>query len=87
MVQAGATVISPGTHSTPEDAVLAEKIFSAVGICKNLPEKYLDVVSSLSGAGPAYVSFRCNILPNSFILRMAFVSSGITVSEEAWNHS
>ncbi|ELU16504.1 hypothetical protein CAPTEDRAFT_166551 [Capitella teleta] len=54
MVQAGATVISPGTHSTPEDAVLAEKIFSAVGICKNLPEKYLDVVSSLSGAGPAY---------------------------------
>eukprot|EP00914_Ancora_sagittata_P015456 GHVO01030586.1.p1 GENE.GHVO01030586.1~~GHVO01030586.1.p1 ORF type:complete len:277 (+),score=32.10 GHVO01030586.1:69-899(+) len=54
LVQAGATVISPGSKSTPEDAVLAEEIFSAVGICRVLPEKYLDAVTALSGAGPAY---------------------------------
>jgi pyrroline-5-carboxylate reductase len=34
---------------------LAEAIFSAVGTCIVLDERYLDAVTALSGSGPAYV--------------------------------
>ena len=56
LVQAGATVYSPGTNAKPEDSELADKLFSGVGICSGLPERYMDAVTALSGAGPAYVS-------------------------------
>lgn len=39
----------------PKDKKTAEKILSAIGICREFPEKLLDAVTGLSGSGPAYV--------------------------------
>jgi pyrroline-5-carboxylate reductase len=54
-VDAGATAISAGTHSTDEDLEVAHALFAAVGRVVTLDESLLDAVTGLSGSGPAYV--------------------------------
>jgi pyrroline-5-carboxylate reductase len=51
----GMSAISAGTNAGAEHVALAEAIFSAVGTCIVLDERYLDAVTALSGSGPAYV--------------------------------
>jgi pyrroline-5-carboxylate reductase len=51
----GMSAISAGTNARAEHVALAEAIFSAVGTCIVLDERYLDAVTALSGSGPAYV--------------------------------
>lgn len=55
LIGQGMTVLSPGTHATPDDLVLAQRMFSSVGRCRILDEKHMDVVTALSGSGPAFV--------------------------------
>ena len=56
LVQYGATVYSLGSCATEEDGQLMAKLFKSIGLIETLPERYLDMVSGLSGSGPAYVS-------------------------------
>jgi len=56
LVQAGASALCPGLHATEEDLTLAQKIFQTIGktvIVRN--EELMDVVTGLSGSGPAFV--------------------------------
>ena len=55
LVGASATGYALGGSTTPEDAALAQKLFSSVGIAFELKENLLDAVTGLSGSGPAYV--------------------------------
>lgn len=55
LVGLGAAAFSRGETVTPEDAALAAKILSSVGIAEEVSEKLLDAVTGLSGSGPAYV--------------------------------
>ena len=55
LVGAGAAGFAPGTHATPADVELAQKLLSAVGLAIPVKEKLLDAVTGLSGSGPAYV--------------------------------
>jgi pyrroline-5-carboxylate reductase len=55
LVGASATAFAPGKSALPEDAELARKLFSAVGLAFLLKEPLLDAVTGLSGSGPAYV--------------------------------
>ena len=52
---AGAAALAPGTHATKEDMAKAMRIFEAVGVAVDVEEKYMDIVTGLSGSGPAYV--------------------------------
>ncbi len=55
MVGKGTAVFACGDDVTKSDIELVTKIFSTVGIVKQLPEEYLDIVTAVSGSGPAYV--------------------------------
>ncbi|TVQ89975.1 MAG: pyrroline-5-carboxylate reductase [Deltaproteobacteria bacterium] len=50
----GMTVLSPGSGSTPEHLLLVRRLFEAVGRVRVLEERHLDVVTALSGSGPAF---------------------------------
>jgi pyrroline-5-carboxylate reductase len=55
LVGASATAFAPAKSALPEDAELAQKLFSAVGLTFQVKESLLDAVTGLSGSGPAYV--------------------------------
>lgn len=55
LVRRGASGFSRGRHATPEDGQLVSQMLSAVGVAFELPEELLDVVTGLSGSGPAFV--------------------------------
>lgn len=55
LVGASASGFAVGPGVKPEDAVLVEKLFNAVGKAFALPESLIDAVTGLSGSGPAFV--------------------------------
>jgi pyrroline-5-carboxylate reductase len=54
LVGASASAFALGGSASNEDAVLVQKIFSAVGVAFQVKESLLDAVTGLSGSGPAY---------------------------------
>jgi pyrroline-5-carboxylate reductase len=50
-----ATGISRGTRSTNQDVDLAKRIFGAIGVVVEIEESQIDIVTALSGSGPAFV--------------------------------
>ncbi len=54
LVGSGMSVYSMGKHTSPKHRRLAEAILSAFGEVALVPERSLDLVTALSGSGPAY---------------------------------
>jgi pyrroline-5-carboxylate reductase len=67
MVSEGMTAISPGANAKEEHLGKAKQIFQAVGKAIVLQEKLMDVVTALSGSGPAFV----------FLMIEAFADAGV----------
>jgi pyrroline-5-carboxylate reductase len=63
----GAAGIALGTGATDEDAELARKLFSAIGITVDVDESLMDAVTAVSGSGPAYL----------FMLAEAMIEGGV----------
>lgn len=55
LVSAGACAFSPGSSVTENDSQRVARLLETVGLVEQVPEKLLDVVTGLSGSGPAYV--------------------------------
>ena len=55
LVGCGASAWSAGEDFPAVDAEWIESCFSAIGLCRRVPEMLLDGVTGLSGSGPAYV--------------------------------
>jgi pyrroline-5-carboxylate reductase len=55
LVGAGATALCAGPGATAADLALAGSLFDAVGRTVQVEEHQMDVVTGLSGSGPAYV--------------------------------
>ncbi|MBI5118728.1 pyrroline-5-carboxylate reductase [Candidatus Poribacteria bacterium] len=55
LVGAGVSAICSGAHATEHDMAEAERIFSALGKVYRFPESLIDVVTAVSGSGPAYL--------------------------------
>jgi pyrroline-5-carboxylate reductase len=54
LVGASASAFALGQHATADDALLTQRLFSAVGVAYQVKEGLLDAVTGLSGSGPAY---------------------------------
>ena len=54
LVAAGAAGIALSDTCKPADAEVARLIFEAIGIVEVVPESLIDVVTAVSGSGPAY---------------------------------
>lgn len=54
LVGCGITAISASKSASISDVKIAEKIFRCVGEVVHLRERYIDVVTAVSGSGPAY---------------------------------
>ena len=55
MVNKGASVYAPSNGASPDDLMIADKIFNTIGIACEMEESNLDAVTALSGSGPAFV--------------------------------
>lgn len=54
----GITVLTKGRYAANSDIGLAKKIFDSLGATIEMPkERLIDVVTALSGSGPAYIFF------------------------------
>jgi len=56
-VKKGASAFAIGKHVFPEQEEIAESIFGAVGKAVKVKENLMDVVTALSGSGPAYIFY------------------------------
>ncbi|WP_310961428.1 pyrroline-5-carboxylate reductase [Nocardioides terrisoli] len=57
LVDEGMAAISGGTHCDGAHLDRAEQLMRATGRVLQVPEKYLDAVTAISGSGPAYLFF------------------------------
>ncbi|EDW81416.1 uncharacterized protein Dwil_GK11036 [Drosophila willistoni] len=55
LVRAGCSVFVRGSQATDSDAEITQRLLEAVGTCEPVDESQLDIVTALSGSGPAYV--------------------------------
>jgi pyrroline-5-carboxylate reductase len=55
LVGASASGYAPAETATAEDVALVDRLLNAVGRAFRVPENLLDVVTGLSGSGPAFV--------------------------------
>lgn len=49
------TAIASGKRTTADDLDLAQKIFGAIGVVVQIPERDIDVATALAGSAPAFV--------------------------------
>jgi hypothetical protein len=56
LVRNGASVFACGSATQSEDEVITRRLLEAVGTCDKVPELLMDIITALSGSGPAYVS-------------------------------
>ena len=68
LVHKGAAAYSTGESTTEDDAAVVEKIFSSVGTVFRVKEELLDVVTGLSGSGPAYIYVVIEALADAGVL-------------------
>jgi len=55
LVKSGATGLTRGAEATEDDVDFCFDLFDRLGISVEIPEKDIDLITGLSGSGPAYV--------------------------------
>ena len=68
LIHQGAAAFALGAGATSDDAAVTEKIFGAVGLVVKVKEELLDVVTGLSGSGPAYIYMVIEALSDAGVL-------------------
>lgn len=56
LVQASYTAFCCDSDVTAEDKERVKEVLGMMGLCEEMPEKYMDAITGLSGSGPGYLS-------------------------------
>ncbi len=56
VIERGVTAVSPGSRASEADVKVACGIFSSMGRCFIVDERYMDAITAISGSGPAFIS-------------------------------
>lgn len=62
LVSEGITAVSFSKECTEEDKSTAQQIFQSVGKTVLVPEEQIDIVTAVSGSGPAYFFYLCECM-------------------------
>lgn len=62
LVLEGATALCKGKHVSGDQLEKAKQLFGAIGKAEILPEEKFDILTALSGSGPAYVFYLCELM-------------------------
>ncbi|MCX7719204.1 MAG: pyrroline-5-carboxylate reductase [Candidatus Sumerlaeaceae bacterium] len=62
MIGRGAAGVAGGAYCTPEDVERVAALFRCVGVAVIVPENQMDLITGLTGSGPAYVYFLAEAL-------------------------
>lgn len=60
LVNEGMSAVCKGTHATKEHVEIATEIFNSVGKVIEAEEKYIDIITAISGSGPAFYYYIIN---------------------------
>jgi len=69
LVGSGLAAVSPGRFALKKDMMFAKSIFACLGDVIEIKESLLDVVTSLSGSGPAYIFYLVEALASAGVKR------------------
>jgi pyrroline-5-carboxylate reductase len=65
LVRCGATALCKGRFVSNEQLQRAKSLFASIGKAEILDEDKFDIITALSGSGPAYVFYFCELLQES----------------------
>lgn len=68
VIGAGVSVLSAGTHAREEHLDLVADLLGGTGYVTRVPEQQQDVVTAISGSGPAYVFYLIEALAEAGVL-------------------
>ena len=56
IIERGVTAVAPGSRVSEDDVRRACEIFSSMGRCVVVNERYMDAITAISGSGPAFIA-------------------------------
>ena len=56
VIERGVTAVAPGSRVSEDDVRRACEIFSSMGRCVVVNERYMDAITAISGSGPAFIA-------------------------------
>jgi pyrroline-5-carboxylate reductase len=62
LVRSGATALCKGRFVSGDQLQKAKSLFASIGKAEILEEKNFDIITSLSGSGPAYIFYFCELM-------------------------
>lgn len=68
VIGAGVSVLSAGTHAGSDQLDRVSELLAGTGYVTRVPEKQQDVVTAISGSGPAYVFYLIEALAEAGVL-------------------
>lgn len=68
LIGQGVSVLSPGPYATTEHLDLVQQLLAETGYVTSVAEEYQDVVTAISGSGPAYVFYLIDAMAEAAVL-------------------